>query len=372
MKKIDSRKFKLALGKLGVSIGRLSRNIKFQKLRHLITICLAVVIIFSIPIVFGTMNNDVYEKINSADKENAQGKSSIIKGNPLDIDTSVVKVFTSTGVVRSVPLEEYVQGVVSTELPLSFEKEAMIAQSILARTYVVSKMITPCSKAKQYGGVICDTVHCQVYKPMEERVKIVGYDEEQFKKKIIDVVKKSEGEVITYSGLLVRYPQYFSISSGKTENGYDVFNTDAPYLKSVVSVEDESIPKYRESTEESYSDFMYKVNTAYPGAGLTSSNIKEEVKILGRTDGGSVSTIKLGGVTIKGTEFRSIFGINSANFELVFGETIKINCKGYGHGVGMSQWGANNMAKNGKKHDDILKHYYTGVDITKLSKVRVE
>ena len=372
MRKFDFRKFKIAVRKLSISMFRFLKEVKVQKLKHLITICLAVAIIFSIPIAFGTMSNDGYQKISSEKKEEVQKKSSIVKGSLLEIDTSIVKVFTSAGVVKNVPLEEYVQGVVSTELPLSFEKEAMVAQSVLARTYVVSKMITPCSKAKQHGGVICDTVHCQVYKPMEERVRSVGYDEEKFRKKIIDVVKKSEGEVITYDGLLVRYPQYFSISSGKTENGYDVFNTDAPYLKSVVSVEDESIKKYRETTEETYSNFAYKVNAAYPSAGLTSSNIKDQVKILGRTDGGSVSTIKLGGVTIKGTEFRSIFGINSANFDLIFGGTIKIACKGYGHGVGMSQWGANNMAKDGKKHNDILKHYYTGVEITKLSKVRVE
>ena len=247
----------------------------------------------------------------------------------------------------------------------------MIAQGILARTYVASKMVTPCGRAKEHGGVICDTVHCQVYKPLEERINSVGYDEDIFRKKVVDAVKKTESEVLTYDGLLVRYPQYFAISSGKTENGYDVFNTDAPYLKSVVSIGEEELPRFKDETIISYSDFAYKVNSAYPGANLTSANIKENVEILARTDGGSVSRIKLGGVTIKGTDLRVVLGLDSANFELEFDDKIIINSKGYGHGVGMSQWGANAMAKDGKKYNEILKHYYTDVEITKLKKVRI-
>lgn len=375
MKKNDFRKLKLLLREIGINISKGARGIKgfkIQRLKHVITIFLAVMIIFSIPIIFGTISNNSYQKISESDKVEGKNKVSSIKGKILEMDTSSVKVYTSNGAVKNIPLEEYVKGVVSTELPFSFEEEAMIAQGILARTFVVSKMLTPCSKAKERGGVICDTVHCQVYKPLEERVDAVGYDEKKFTKKVTDAVEKTKGEVLTYDGLLVRYPQYFAISSGKTENGYDVFNTDAPYLKSVVSTGEEDLPSFKSSTDISYSDFAYKINSVYPSANLTSSKVKDEVKILGRTEGGSVSKIQLGGITIKGTEFRMIFGIKSANFELVFGDVIEINCRGFGHGVGLSQWGANAMAKEGKKYKEIIKHYYTGVEITNLKKVRTE
>ncbi|WP_297520959.1 stage II sporulation protein D [uncultured Clostridium sp.] len=373
MKKFDLKRFERALRSFCIKMIRGIKNIKLQKLKHLITICIAVVIIFSIPIIFGTISNNSYQKIEGNEKKEVKtkNKKDIISGELLSIDTSSVKVYTTSGVLKTIPLEEYVQGVVSSELPLSFEKEAMIAQGILARTYVASKMVTPCGRAKEHGGVICDTVHCQVYKPLEERINSVGYDEDIFRKKVVDAVKKTESEVLTYDGLLVRYPQYFAISSGKTENGYDVFNTDAPYLKSVVSIGEEELPRFKDETIISYSDFAYKVNSAYPGANLTSANIKENVEILARTDGGSVSRIKLGGVTIKGTELRVVLGLDSANFELEFDDKIIINSKGYGHGVGMSQWGANAMAKDGKKYNEILKHYYTDVEITKLKKVRI-
>lgn len=348
------------------------KGFKLKKIKHIITISLAVAIIFSIPIIFGAIGNNSYQKISNTQKEEAKGKISIIKGDPLKIDTSIVKVYTSSGVIQRIPLEEYVKGVVSTELPFSFEDEAMTAQGILARTFVVSKMITPCNKAKQFDGDICDTVHCQVYKPLKERVSAVGYDEDKFEKKVTKAVEKTKGEVLTYEGLLVRYPQYFAISSGRTENGYDVFNTEAPYLKSVVSTGEEDLPSFKSSSAITYADFAYKINSAYPNANLSSTNIKEQVKILARTDGGSVSKIKLGDVTIKGTEFRTIFGIKSANFELEFGDSIEINCKGFGHGVGLSQWGANAMAETGSNYKEIIKHYYTGIEITNLKKVRVE
>ncbi|MGL5577440.1 MAG: stage II sporulation protein D [Sarcina sp.] len=372
MKKNDFRRLKLILRDISIGLEKVLRGFNINKLKHIITVFVAVAIIFSIPIIFGAMSNNSYQKINGIDKKETKTKSSIIKGNPLNIDTSIVKVYTGSGDVKNIPLEDYVKGVVSTELPFSFEDEAMIAQGILARTFVVSKMITPCSKAKQYGGDICDTVHCQVYEALEKRVDALGYDEEKFKKKVTKAVEKSEGQVLTYDGLLVRYPQYFAISSGKTENGYDVFNTDAPYLKSVISTGEEDLPSFKSNTDMSYDEFANKVNLAYANANLTSSNIKTEVKILGRTDGGSVSKIKLGSVTIKGTEFRSIFGIKSANFELIFGDKVEIKCKGFGHGVGLSQWGANAMAESGSNYKEIIKHYYTGVEISNLKKVRVE
>lgn len=371
-RKFDLNKYKILLGKMLRSFGIWIRNLKIDKFKHIITILIAVVLIFAIPIIFGTMGNGSYEKINQDDKNKAINKFSVLKGELLDIDTSTVKVFTSDKGLQSMPLEDYVMGVVSTELPLAFEKEAMIAQGVLARTYVVSKMITPCSIARDHGGVICDTVHCQVYKPMSERVSSMGSESEKFKKKVQDAVLKTENEVLTYEGLLVRYPQYFALSSGRTENGSDVFKTDAEYLKSVASTWDEDLPNYKSEEEFSKDEFIKIINAKYPGSNLKVDSLEKNIKIVSRTEGGSVENIRLGDISIKGTEFRMLFGVRSANFELTFGEKVKIECKGYGHGVGMSQWGANTMAENGEDFEDILKHYYTGVEITNIENTRVE
>lgn len=367
---MKNKKIDRFLRELGTNIKRIFKNFELHKFKHLITILLVVLIIFSIPFVFGAMSNDGYQKISGEQKEKAEQKFSVAKGELLAIDTSIVKVFTENG-VKDVKLEDYVKGVVSSELPLSFEKEAMIAQGILARTFVVSKMITPCSKARDHGGVICDTVHCQVYSPAQERIDSMGADGEMYREKVMSAVDKTAGQVLGYEGLLVRYPQYFAISSGKTENGSDVFNTDAPYLKSVISTGEEELPKFKSTTELSYTEFVNKINASYK-SGLTVENVNDSVKVVSNTEGGSVHQIRLGEVSVKGTEFRTLFGINSANFTIDFGETVKINCKGYGHGVGMSQWGANAMAKEGKNYKKILKHYYTDVDIMDVKTVRVE
>lgn len=367
---MSKRDFQKVLNKVSKNLYKFVKSIKLHKFRHLIIILVVVAIIFSIPFIFGTMSNGSYQKISQDKKEEAVEKFSVSKGEPLTIDTSIVKVLTDEG-VKEVALEDYVRGVVSTELPLSFEKEAMTAQAILARTFVVSKMITPCSKAKKHGGVICDTVHCQVYSDAESRIQSAGADGEKYRGNIMSAVEQTKGQVLTYEGLLVRYPQYFAISSGKTENGRDVFNTDAPYLKSVQSTGEEELPKFKTQTKYTYTEFVNTINATHK-SGLNIDNLKDNIKVVSRTEGGSVEQIRLGDVSIKGTEFRTLFGINSANFEITFGEEVVIDCKGYGHGVGMSQWGANAMAKEGGNYKKILKHYYTGVDITKLENVRIE
>ncbi|MGL4991994.1 MAG: stage II sporulation protein D [Sarcina sp.] len=349
---------------------RLIKNIRLHKFRNVIIILIVIMIVFSIPVIFGVMSNDTYKKISIEEKVKANEKFSSIKGEELNIDTSIVKVVTKNG-LKKIPLEEYIEGVVSTELPLSFEDEAMAAQAIAARTFVVSKMITPCSKVREEGGIICDTTHCQVYSPLDDRLNSLGSDGEKYRGKVLDAIEKTKGTVLTYEGLLVRYPQYFAISSGKTENGNDVFNTEAPYLKSVVSTGEEHLPKYKTEVKLSYDEFLGKANNNYK-TGLSKKNIKNNVKVISRTEGGSVSEIKLGEVTIKGTEFRQLFGLYSANFNIEFNEEILITCKGYGHGVGMSQWGANAMAKDDKTFEEIIKHYYTGVEITNIDKIRIE
>ncbi len=144
------------------------------------------------------------------------------------------------------------------------------------------------------------------------------------------------------------------------------FKRDVPYLKSVASEGEEISNRYKSNVKISYSDFIKTVNSKYPKSKLSSSKIKSQVKILSKNKSGSVNEIMLGDTVITGKDFRMMLNLNSANFTISFSKnTIDIDCVGYGHGVGMSQWGANVMAKKGSNYIDILTHYYTGVKVEK-------
>ncbi|MGL5084599.1 MAG: stage II sporulation protein D [Clostridium sp.] len=295
-------------------------------------------------------------------------ESSKVKDLSIELDgKSTVKVFiTSENIIKEVDLEEYVASVVSSEMPASFDLEALKAQSIAARTYVAAKKNRPCDKA--VGIDVCDTVHCQVYMTKESRLSQWKSAEAQGNwNKIEEATKGTVGKVLSYDNELVMYPQFFSTSSGKTEKAVDVFSSDVPYLVSTDSGGEEIAPKFKSDKPINIDEFINTVNTNYPKAGLTKDNIKSNIEILSRSDSGGVKEIRLGSEKVKGTEFRMLLKLNSTNFEFTVGENeVQFNCKGYGHGVGMSQWGANVMGKSGKSYDDILKHYYTGVNIVDL------
>ncbi|HFD2029299.1 stage II sporulation protein D [Clostridium perfringens] len=323
-----------------------------------------IVSIVFIPILFGFLSSSsMAENNNKVEK---------VKNTKLVdvVNLKEVEVYISKeNKVEKVPLEEYVLSVVSSEMPATFHEEALKAQSILARTFVINKLITGCNNIKE--GNICDTTHCQAYLNINEKKKAWGKEGDEYLKKLKKVVKETEGKVLSYNDQLVKYPQYFSTSSGNTEDAVAVFSEDVPYLKSVESPGEEISPKYESEISMSISDFKGKIKKSIPNSNL-GNNINEEVKILSRNKGGTVDDIKIGDATIKGKEFRKIFGLNSANFTLeVLEDKINIKCLGYGHGVGMSQWGANVMAKEGSKYDEILEHYFKGSKIEESNEVLI-
>ena len=131
---------------------------------------------------------------------------------------------------------------------------------------------------------------------------------------------------------------------------------------------EDQAPRYKTVVKIPYSELVDKANRQY-NANMKLNNIKSQINILERTEGGSVKEIKLGDVIIPGTKFRTLYNLNSANFTLNFLDNeLEIACNGFGHGVGMSQWGANAMAKDGKTYKDILSHYYQGVEVTKINR----
>lgn len=287
-------------------------------------------------------------------------------------DIPKIKVYLS-GEQRVVELnlEEYVRGVVSSEMPAEFSLEALKAQAVAARTYAAAHMDGfGGNGGKSDGGAdVDDTVQCQVYRDKEQRLKLWNEkNRQEYWDKISKAVESTSGEILTYDGELCKYPLFFSVSSGKTENCAEVFSSDVGYLKSVESKEEEDADKRNSTVALSLQDFVSKINQAYPNAKVSTSKVKNQVSIKDRTEAGGVKSMKVGSETTTGPEFRKNLGLNSANFSISYaGNKVTISCRGYGHGVGMSQWGANAMAKSGKNYKDILKHYYQGVEIQKYN-----
>lgn len=277
-----------------------------------------------------------------------------------------IKVYISNEEkVEEINFEDYIKGVVASEMQVSFEIEALKAQAIAARNFALNKIKYNCTNGK--GANVCDTTHCQVYKGYDVKSKEWGKSGEDNWNKICKAVDETKGEVMYFGEDIVTSAQFFATSSGKTENVKDVFGGDVPYLKSVYSEGEEIAPKYTSDKVVEYNKFINTINSNYKNAKVNNNNLKKSIDIKSHTEGGAVKEIKLGGETITGVEFRKLFELNSANFSLDFNNNkVNIHCKGYGHGVGMSQWGANAMAKNGKDYKDIITHYYSGVSIKKI------
>jgi len=342
-------------------------TVHLKNILLLITAFIAFIVITSILIV-GVGDNKSLNKSKSPVIKPEEYEH-VIKYNLLP-KISKVKVFISKeNTTKELNLEVYVAGVVAAEMPAGFEVEALKAQAVAARTYALAHVAelggTPCKNAK--GANLCDTVHCQAYITKEERMKL--WDKNSAEKnwdKIELAVKGTSGQVLTYNNSLVMEPYYFATSSGKTENSEEVFSNSIPYLRSVESPGEERSKNFKSSNIFKYKELSDIINKNYSNAKVTSANIKNNIKVIDRTEAGSVKNIKVGSITMTGSKFRFMLGLKSANFQIKFNSSdIEIDCSGYGHGVGMSQWGADAMAKEGKNYIEILTHYYQGVVIAK-------
>ncbi len=232
---------------------------------------------------------------------------------------------------------------------------------------VMNKKENPVSSGHKNAVVCTNYKHCQEYKSYEELKSTNGTKwMEEYYPKIKKAVDETKGQIIVYEDKPI-LPLYFSTSSGKTENSEEVFSTQYPYLKSVESPYDGQSTKSTWKVVVSNSDFIYHINKSYLGISINSSNLKDDIKILNRNEGGSVGKIKIGNKELTGVNIRSIFNLNSANFEIEFkNDYIVFNLKWYGHVVGMSQWVAEGMAEEWFLYYEILKYYYTGTEIKDL------
>ena len=258
-----------------------------------------------------------------------------------------VNLQRKNGSIQKIELEEYVVGVVGAEMPALFNSEALKAQAIIARTYALKTM------AK--GNTLRDNESNQSYKTTEELKNMWGSNYENYYNKIKKAVRETVGMVLMYNGNYIE-AVYHSTSNGITESSVNVWGNYYPYLTSVSSQYDNLNVSFSTSKEISYQELSNKLGF----------DIDKEtnIELSGKTSGNRVESVIIEDKVYKGIDFRNILGLRSADFDIEYTDVgIIFTTRGYGHGVGMSQYGANGMAKNGYNYEAILKHYYPGVSL---------
>ncbi len=284
-------------------------------------------------------------------------KDNIIKKGIItnDIPNATIRVLKKDNTVEKIDLEEYLIGVVSAEIPVYFEEEAIKAQAVAARTYALKQM----QNKKDSNFDVTDDTSTQVYQSDQELRNKWNDKYDEYISKIKKCVKETDGQYLTYNNEII-YAFFFSTSNGKTEDNKNVFGQDLPYLKIVDSSFDEnetssfivtktfSLSEFYEKLGLSYNDYLNIDNIIY-------------------TESNRVKSLSINNTDFSGRNFQKQLSLRSNDFTIKKeGESVVITTKGFGHGVGMSQYGANALAKQNKTYDEILKYYYQGTNIQKL------
>ncbi|MGE5588677.1 MAG: stage II sporulation protein D [Clostridia bacterium] len=293
-----------------------------------------------------------------------------------------VKVFVvATGKTMEMPLDEYVRGVVAAEMPASFGTEALKAQAVAARTFAVKRM-------RQFGGIGCaahpgadvctDQLHCQAWISDDElRNKLSYLEYYAYARKIASAVESTSGKIVTYRGEPIE-AYYHAASGGSTEDSEDVWQAAVPYLRAVSTEFEAREPSFQQRVEFTIGELEKKLGVkltqrkvrTYKVAGKDVQVVAEErmdrpIEVLSASQAGRVKEIRIGDKVFSGYSLREILGLRSTKLtHQVVGDKVYFITTGYGHGVGLSQYGAQVMAQAGKTYVDILKHYYTGTEVT--------
>lgn len=266
-----------------------------------------------------------------------------------------VRVLSADGSIAEMSVRDYLIGVVSAEMPASFEPEALKAQTVAARSYLKYALER---ESKHEGANICVSADCcQAYKTPDELRVLWGEKYDGYAEKIEEAVLSTDGEYLISDGDAV-LAVFHSSSAGKTESSSELWS-DVPYLVSVSSPEDESsVPNYVSTAVFGDIDFRDTLLYLHPEADFTAPS-DEWIGEVTHTESGRVKSIVIGGVSFTGTEIRQLFSLRSTAFEIKHTDSgFEFTVMGYGHGVGMSQYGANAMAKDGSGYREILAHYY--------------
>lgn len=287
-------------------------------------------------------------------EQNVEETPQEIIHTPIETETKTTKeqqitVYRTNGSVITLPITDYLIGVVSAEMPASFPVEALKAQSVIARTYALKRL--------ESGLTLTDSSNTQGYKDEQQLRKLWGNDYDTYYQKIKSAVEATDSLVVKYQGNLID-AVYHSTSNGKTESSVEVWGNSVPYLVSVDSSWDKHASTYTRTVTQ-------ELSTVLDILGINPTEYMD-IEILTRNESGRISSIKVGNNSYSGVEFRNLLGLRSTDFDIVNDQgNLIITTRGYGHGVGMSQYGASGMAKNGYNYKEILNHYYPGTYIEK-------
>ena len=259
-----------------------------------------------------------------------------------------------------VDVEDFTAFVVAGQMDIGEEEEALKAQAVIVRTNIYRIM----------ENNDTDTISAEdsgfSYKTYDELEDMWGDEFADNYNKLMKVVDNTACQVITYDGALIQ-PYFHASSSGYTRNGSDLFEEELPYLLSVQSSKDVESDNYLQGILIEKSEFVSKLREAKDGISISDENPLETMQIISRCEAGYIKSLQIGNVVMTGDEFAYIFDLNSPNFQVEEYEgKIRVVTKGKGHGLGLSMYGACELAKSGKSYQEILKHYYTGVEISML------
>ncbi len=336
---------------------------------------LAIVLIFSICIID---NLDKTKKEKSQLKElesitiyNEKNNKELNKLKVKKIKDKVKLKIASTGEIKELSINEYIKGVLPAEMPPEYDIEALKAQAVVARTYLYKKM----QGGAHNDADICDAAsHCQAWYSLDRLYDIwkrsKGYTEDEcdmYFAKVSEAVDSTENIAVTYNNKYIN-AYFHACSGGKTEDVSAIWGKqEIPYLKSVESKGEEGYKNYTSKVKLTVSSLQTKLNKSSTTKCSINKDEDKIVEILSYTDSGRVNKVKIGGGIYKAEELRTLLGLRSTNFTVnKEGDKVVFNVKGNGHGVGMSQVGADYYAKQGYSFIEIIKHYYTGVDVTKI------
>lgn len=287
-----------------------------------------------------TKTNEKKDEVKKNTSDDSTNSNQTLQ-NQIEENKTYVTLYRKNNAL-TIELEEYIIGVVGAEMPASFNKEALKAQAVLARTYAL--------KSIKNNTRLTDSSSTQNYKSVDELKNMWNTSFNTYYQKIVSAVNETKGIVLTYKGDLIE-AVYHSTSNGKTEDAVNVWGNSFPYLVSVESNYDNTNPSFLKDQFISYAEISNKLSM--------NINIDTNFEILSKTIGDRVDVIKINDVSYSGVEVRSLLGLRSADFSIIKNENgVVFQTKGYGHGVGMSQYGANGMAKNGYNYSQILSHYY--------------
>lgn len=282
-------------------------------------------------------------------------------------DPSKVTVLLD-GRVQTLSLESYLWGVVAAEMPAAFDQQALDAQAVAARTYALYRLSHP--SANHPKAQICgDSTCCQAWISEKERRKQwAKASADAYAAKITQAIDDTRGLALYYEDVPI-LAAFHASSAGSTKSALEVWGEDFPYLQEVASPEDDTlVPNYYSTVSLSKEQFATTFSAQYPDADLTATDCKQWFGEATLDSAGLPTAIAIGGVTVDTGQLRTLFALRSASFTVECeGDTITFYVTGYGHGVGMSQYGANALAKQGKSFRDILSWYYPHTTLQTLS-----